>query len=77
MTETDCLFCKFVSGELQTDVVLETDSVLAFRDISAWLGKGKPHHPVAKIFPLSKTADAHAYLQSGKANGNVIIAVDK
>ena len=49
----------------------------AIRDISAWLGKGKPHHPVAKIFPLSKTADAHAYLQSGKANGNVIIAVDK
>ena len=34
MTETDCLFCKFVSGELQTDVVLETDSVLAFRDIN-------------------------------------------
>ena len=30
----DCLFCKFVSRELDTEVVAETDSSLAFRDIS-------------------------------------------
>ena len=30
----DCLFCKFVSGELQADVVHETDTTLAFRDVS-------------------------------------------
>ena len=30
----DCLFCKFVSGELPAEVVHETDSTLAFRDIS-------------------------------------------
>lgn len=30
----DCLFCKFVSGEVRADVVHETDSTLAFRDIS-------------------------------------------
>ena len=30
----ECLFCKFVSGEIQTDVVHETDTTLAFRDIS-------------------------------------------
>lgn len=30
----DCLFCRFVSGEVQPDVVLETDMVLAFRDIA-------------------------------------------
>ncbi len=34
MSNPDCLFCKFVSGELDTDVVLETDKVLAFRDIN-------------------------------------------
>lgn len=49
----------------------------ATRDIGAWLSKGKPYHPVAKLFPLSQTAEAHAYLQSGKATGNVIVAVDK
>jgi histidine triad (HIT) family protein len=28
-----CLFCKMVAGEIQPDVVFETDRVLAFRDI--------------------------------------------
>ena len=34
MTDPDCLFCKFVSGDIQTDVVFETDKVFAFRDIN-------------------------------------------
>jgi len=31
---TDCLFCKFVSGEFKPDVVYESDDVLAFNDIN-------------------------------------------
>lgn len=31
---TDCLFCRMVAGEIPADVVLQTDRVLAFRDIS-------------------------------------------
>ena len=34
MSDPDCLFCKFVSGEVDTDIVFETDKVLAFRDIN-------------------------------------------
>ena len=34
MNDADCLFCKFVSGELNADVVYETDKVFAFRDIN-------------------------------------------
>lgn len=30
---TDCIFCKMVSGDIEPDVVLETDEILAFRDI--------------------------------------------
>jgi histidine triad (HIT) family protein len=30
---SDCLFCKFVSGEVETEKVFEDDTVLAFRDI--------------------------------------------
>ncbi|MEM7417629.1 MAG: histidine triad nucleotide-binding protein [Gemmatimonadota bacterium] len=33
MTEA-CLFCRIVEGSIPADVVLETDRVLAFRDIS-------------------------------------------
>lgn len=29
----DCLFCRFVTGELETEIVYEDDTVLAFRDI--------------------------------------------
>jgi len=29
----DCLFCKFVAGEIKPDVVHETPTTLAFRDI--------------------------------------------
>ena len=31
--DPDCLFCKFVSGELETDKVFKDDEVLAFKDI--------------------------------------------
>ncbi len=30
----DCLFCAMVAGEVQPDTVLETETVLAFRDIN-------------------------------------------
>jgi histidine triad (HIT) family protein len=31
---SDCLFCKFVSGEIKSDTVYEDEEVLAFRDIN-------------------------------------------
>lgn len=33
MTDDDCLFCRIVDGEIPADVVHESESVLAFRDI--------------------------------------------
>ena len=30
----DCLFCRIVAGEIPSDQVLSTDTVLAFRDIA-------------------------------------------
>ena len=32
--DDECLFCRFVSREIEPDVVLETDLSLAFRDIN-------------------------------------------
>lgn len=34
MSDIDCLFCKFVSGDIRADIVYETDRVMAFRDIN-------------------------------------------
>lgn len=58
----DCLFCKFVSGDLSADVVLETGSSLAFRDIAPQapthvLVVPKSHH--ATVGELAR-ADADA-----------------
>ena len=30
---TDCLFCKIAQGEISSDVVHETNQILAFKDI--------------------------------------------
>ncbi|MGH8281998.1 MAG: histidine triad nucleotide-binding protein [Gammaproteobacteria bacterium] len=30
----ECLFCKMVRGEIKPDVVMETDDLIAFRDIN-------------------------------------------
>ncbi|WP_121256589.1 HIT domain-containing protein [Nocardioides ferulae] len=50
--EDDCLFCKIVAGEVPADVVLETEQVLAFRDINPQapthvLVVPRAHHPHA------------------------------
>jgi histidine triad (HIT) family protein len=34
MNDPDCLFCKIVAGDLPSTKVLETERVLAFRDIN-------------------------------------------
>ncbi len=68
MSNTDCLFCKFVSGELDTDVVFETDKVLAFRDI-------KPRAPThILIIPRKHIATINDLTKSdAKEIGNLYI----
>jgi len=51
-TDPDCLFCKIVAGEIPADVVHETDTTLAFRDIEPQapthvLVIPRSHHPNA------------------------------
>jgi histidine triad (HIT) family protein len=34
MSDTDCLFCKIVAGDLPSDIVYETEDTVAFKDTS-------------------------------------------
>ena len=34
MSDPDCLFCKILDGEIPADIVYESDSAIAFRDIN-------------------------------------------
>ena len=49
----DCLFCKIVAKELGSEVVKETDNVLAFKDINP----GAPTHVL--VIPKEHIASAH------------------
>lgn len=34
MSESNCLFCKILSGDIPADIVFESDTAIAFRDIN-------------------------------------------
>ena len=34
MNENDCLFCKIVAGEIPAEIIFESETVIAFRDIN-------------------------------------------
>jgi histidine triad (HIT) family protein len=34
MSEQDCLFCKILSGDIPADIVYESDTAIAFRDVN-------------------------------------------
>ena len=59
---TDCLFCKIAAKELPADVLHESDSVLAFRDINP----GAPTHvlviPKEHVSSASDLSASHADL---------------
>ena len=60
---SDCLFCKISAGEIPAQVVLETESVLAFRDIA-------PQAPTHVVVISREHFDNVAQL----ANSNKVIA---
>ena len=54
-----CLFCRIVAGEIQSEKLHETDTILAFRDIDPQ----SPTHvlliPKAHVRDLTKVTDDH------------------
>jgi histidine triad (HIT) family protein len=57
----DCLFCKIVAGQIPATVVLETESMLAFRDIN-------PQAPVhVVVIPKAHHPNAFALAQADPA----------
>jgi histidine triad (HIT) family protein len=58
-TDPQCLFCRIVSGEIPADIVHETDTTVAFRDIEAQapthvLVIPRSHHPDAAALAAAK-----------------------
>ena len=34
MSDPDCLFCKIITGDIPADIIYESDTAIAFRDIN-------------------------------------------
>lgn len=68
MTEPGCLFCKIVAGTIPADVVHETDTTLAFRD----LAPQAPTHIL--VIPKQHKADAAAQVAADPAGMAQVIA---
>ena len=47
----------------------------AIRDLTAWLSAGQLDVRIAEVFRLSDAASAHELLESGRADGKVVVAV--
>ena len=56
--DADCLFCKIAAGEIPADIVHETDTMVAFRDI-------EPQAPThVLVIPRSHRPDAAALAEA-------------
>jgi len=62
MSESDCLFCRIVAGEIPAERVHEDERTLAFRDVSP----EAPLHvlviPKEHVSSLAQTDDSHGEL---------------
>jgi histidine triad (HIT) family protein len=65
---SDCLFCKIVNGDIPAEVIHETPTTLAFRDIDPQA----PTHVV--VIPRSHHADAAAMATADPELGSMVLA---
>lgn len=56
-------------------VLPEAARTAAVVDITGWLTNNELQHPVARIFPLDQTAEAHAFVEAGTKIGTTVIKV--
>ncbi|WP_420440447.1 NADPH:quinone reductase [Candidatus Palauibacter sp.] len=49
----------------------------AVRDLTTWLAAGQLETRVAATFPLAETASAHEALESGRADGKILVEVQQ
>ena len=69
MVTSDCLFCRIVAGEIPANVVHETDTTLAFRDI----GPKAPVHVL--VIPKAHHTDVTSLAEADPAlAGQVLVA---
>ena len=68
---SDCLFCRISAGEIPADIVLRTDDVVAFRDIS-------PQAPVhVLVIPVEHHLNAGELAEANPSLAGQLLAAAK
>lgn len=68
----DCLFCKIINGDIPSDIIYKTDSILAFNDINPQA----PHHIL--IIPQKHIPTLNdLYTENKNLVGDMFIAAKK
>lgn len=62
MSDSDCLFCRIVAGEIPADKVLETDEALVFRDIAPQAPVHLLAIPKRHLESIAEVGEDDAYL---------------
>jgi histidine triad (HIT) family protein len=62
MSQTDCLFCKIVEGEIPVDLVHESERLVAFRDINPQAPLHVLVIPREHVASLDAAAEGHGDL---------------
>jgi histidine triad (HIT) family protein len=67
----DCLFCRIVAGEIPSETVTETDSVVAFRDVN-------PQAPLhVLVVPRTHVSDAGELVDAEPATAAELVRVGR
>ena len=67
----DCLFCRIVAGEIPSETVTETDSVVAFRDVN-------PQAPLhVLVVPRTHVSDAGELADAEPATAAELVRVGR
>jgi histidine triad (HIT) family protein len=67
----DCLFCRIVAGEIPSETVMETDSVVAFRDVD-------PQAPLhVLVVPRTHVSDGGALAEAEPATVAELVRVGR
>ncbi|MEF7616471.1 histidine triad nucleotide-binding protein [Aquincola sp. MAHUQ-54] len=61
-TDSNCIFCKIVAGQIPSRKVYEDDELLAFHDIAPWAPVHVLIIPKVHIASMVDVAEAHAAL---------------
>ncbi len=77
MAGSDCLFCKILAGDIPADVIYESDSAIAFRDINPQAPTHVLIIPRQHVATINDIDDEHHELLGSLFSAAKAIAADE